>query len=281
MIALIRMLALDVDGTLTSSRRTISDDTGAAVREALASGLHVVLATNRRYRSSLAIADQLGVVVPVVCVGGALVKDRDGRTVACEPFPRDVVQQVIHIARNAKQSLILHHDANLSEARDFLLDDCHPWNAYTARYCSEYQPVACVGDIENLADGIVPIGATLFGEGEVLQDIGQQITDQFPSVAVTVIREVDGFGCSCAISQRHVTKWTGLASIARLLNVNAAEVCAVGDELNDLPMIEGAGLSVAMGNAHPILKERADWVTSSNDDDGVVKVIEYLLAHSE
>ena len=67
------MLALDIDGTLTTSERSISDRTCAAVRRAVDSGLEVVLATNRRYRSSLLIADQLGVVVPVVCVGGALV----------------------------------------------------------------------------------------------------------------------------------------------------------------------------------------------------------------
>ncbi|HAU11970.1 MAG TPA: hypothetical protein DCS41_10900, partial [Gammaproteobacteria bacterium] len=54
--------------------------------------------------------------------------------------------------------------------------------------------------------------------------------------------------------------------------------CAVGDELNDLAMIEGAGMSVAMGNAHPKVKARATWVTDSNDHDGVVTVIERLLA---
>ena len=101
------MLALDIDGTLTTSERSISDRTCAAVRRAVDSGLEVVLATNRRYRSSLLIADQLGVVVPVVCVGGALVKGKARETIVCESFPAAAVQRIIQIARAEKQSLCL------------------------------------------------------------------------------------------------------------------------------------------------------------------------------
>ena len=274
---MIRMLALDIDGTLTTSERSISDRTCAAVRRAVDSGLEVVLATNRRYRSSLLIADQLGVVVPVVCVGGALVKGKARETIVCESFPAAAVQRIIQIARAEKQSLIVHHDADLSQTRDFVLDDNDPWNIYTARYFSEYESVAWVGDAQTLSARIKPIGATLFGEEQVLGAIERQVTRDCPGVVLTIIREVDGFGWSCAVSQRHVTKWTGLSRLAAVFGFTPAEVCAVGDELNDLAMIEGAGVSVAMGNAHPQVKARATWVTDSNDDDGVVTVIERLL----
>jgi len=118
----------------------------------------------------------------------------------------------------------------------------------------------------------------LFGEEQVLRDVERQVTRDCPGVVLTIIREVDGFGWSCAVSQRHVTKWTGLSRLAVVSGFTPAEVCAVGDELNDLAMIEGAGVSVAMGNAHPKVKARATWVTNSNDHDGVVTVIERLLA---
>ncbi len=137
--------------------------------------------------------------------------------------------------------------------------------------------MAWVGDAQTLSARIKPIGATLFGEEQVLRAIERQVTRDYPGVVLTIIREVDGFGWSCAVSQRHVTKWTGLSRLAAVFGFTPAEVCAVGDELNDLAMIEGAGVSVAMGNAHPQVKARATWVTDSNDDDGVVTVIERLL----
>ncbi len=118
----------------------------------------------------------------------------------------------------------------------------------------------------------------MLGEEQVPRDVERQLTRDCPGVVLTIIREVDGFGWSCPVSQCHVNKWTGLSRLAVVSGFTPAEVCAVGDELNDLAMIEGAGVSVAMGNAHPKVKARATWVTNSNDHDGVVTVIERLLA---
>ncbi len=77
-----------------------------------------------------------------------------------------------------------------------------------------------------------------------------------------------------------MTKWSAVRRLAHGWGVSDAEICAVGDDVNDVPLIQGAGLGVAMGNALPEVKEAADLVAPSHDADGLVHVVEWLLQDS-
>ena len=81
----------------------------------------------------------------------------------------------------------------------------------------------------------------------------------------------------CEIAPVGVTKWSGVLSLAREWGIDAAEICAVGDDVNDLPMIRGAGLGIAMGNAQPEVLAAADRVVGRQDDDGLVDVADMIL----
>jgi hydroxymethylpyrimidine pyrophosphatase-like HAD family hydrolase len=83
------------------------------------------------------------------------------------------------------------------------------------------------------------------------------------------------------ITQAHVTKWSGLSFLANLANVSAHSICAVGDELNDLTMIQQAGIGVAMGNARLELQKQADWICGNHDNDGLLKVIDFIRDHND
>ena len=84
------------------------------------------------------------------------------------------------------------------------------------------------------------------------------------------------------ISAKDVNKWTAIVELMKILSVNSDEVIAIGDNINDISMIENAGLGVAMENGAPEVKNIADFVTNSNDEDGVANVIEkFVLNESE
>jgi hydroxymethylpyrimidine pyrophosphatase-like HAD family hydrolase len=87
-------------------------------------------------------------------------------------------------------------------------------------------------------------------------------------------------GYYCEVVPSRVSKWTGLRRLADLLGVSRERICAVGDERNDLSMIYGAGMGVAMGNACEELKRAADWVTGHHDQDGLVEVVERILGEA-
>ena len=81
----------------------------------------------------------------------------------------------------------------------------------------------------------------------------------------------------CEIAPLGVTKWSGVAGVAAAAGIAAAEVCAVGDDVNDLPMIRAAGLGVAMGNAVDEVKDAADVVVADHDHGGIAEVVGMIL----
>jgi hydroxymethylpyrimidine pyrophosphatase-like HAD family hydrolase len=82
----------------------------------------------------------------------------------------------------------------------------------------------------------------------------------------------------CEIAPAGATKWAGVLRLAQQWGIEPREICAVGDDVNDVPMVEGAGLGVAMGNAVDELKAVADRIAPRHDDDGLVHVVDWLLA---
>jgi len=79
------------------------------------------------------------------------------------------------------------------------------------------------------------------------------------------------------ISPKGVTKWSAIQRIAREWGIDDSAICAVGDAVNDIPMIRAAGLGVAMGNAQPVVKEAADRIAPTHDDNGLVEVVEWII----
>ena len=97
-------------------------------------------------------------------------------------------------------------------------------------------------------------------------------------LSVHVIRSPRYRDWMCEIAPAGVTKWTGVTAVAAGWGIAAAEICAVGDDVNDLPMVRNAGLGVAMGNAVAELRAAADCVVATHDDGGIAAVVDLLLA---
>ena len=277
----ISLLAVDIDGTLVTSGDRVSPATRDGLHRACRHGLRLVLATGRRYRSTRRVMDELGLALPAVCLGGALTKDAGGTTLHAEPFAQGQIERLLRLARRRGLALILQRDAHARGGPDFVIDASGRWNAETRHY------VGIGGDAAHRDaapertgyDDILVVGC--FGDRRPLaafeRDIATAAGDEFATVLVES-KKTPGWYLETIIG--HVSKWTGLVRFAAAAGIPGAAICAVGDALNDLPMIRGAGLGVAMGNADPAVKAVADWVTGPNHQDGLVPLIDRLLGAS-
>ena len=270
------MLALDVDGTLAARGDEVTPATRAAVARAIEAGIHVTLATGRRYRTSLRIVDILELPVDVVCLGGALVKDSEQKTLHSTPFDPDDFGVVHDLAREHGHAIICHRNSEDEGGADFVVDGDVRWNESTARYVRTNEAWAQhESDFghHRCPDTLV-IGA--FGPEHELRAWHDAIDSVHPErFAPSLVPSDDHYYLE--LTPRDVSKWSGLCHLAAVRGVPTEAICAVGDQMNDLPMLREAGMAVAMGNAPESVRAVSHWVTGANDEDGIVTVVERIL----
>lgn len=278
----IRMIALDIDGTLAVRGDEILPRTRRALHRAAAAGVEVVIATGRRYRTTRRVAAALGLDVHCVSLGGALVKDPAAATLHRVAFAPEVVAALVRVLRRSGHSAIVQRDSADAGA-DFLIDGKLPWNGWTSSYMAANQAFAeWRRDLAaDRRDDALVVGA--YGTKTALERAAAEARAGLETPLSTVVTPLPGGvgapgGHYLEVAHADACKWQGLQFLARHLGMDAAEVCTVGDQVNDLTMIAGAGLGVAMGNAHPSVQQAADWVTAANDADGIVDVVERVLA---
>ncbi len=277
----IQLLAVDVDGTLVTSEDEISAATRAALHRVREAGVEVAIATGRRYRNAQGAIGALGLPVPSVCLGGALVKGGDGRTLHADVFEASEFRAVASLFRDRGHAVVAQRDSHQDGGADFLVDESVPWNSLTRDYYDRNQEFAeRAGSLPDQArDDVLVIGT--FGELAELQELERELHRVHPGAFTSHV--MPGFqyqGHYCEVVPSRVSKWAGLQRLADFLGISREGICAVGDERNDLSMISGAGVGVAMGNACEEVKRAADWVTGHHDEDGLVGVVERILGEA-
>jgi len=276
----IRLLALDIDGTLVNSRDELTDATRAALARAAAAGIRIVLATGRRYSRALPLVETLGLDAPLVTASGALVKHPDDhRTLYQAVFERPVLLDVLAILHEAGYEAVLYADT-YHRGFDF--------------YCPRLEvEQAELADFLALNPGCATVQASLMtdppagifcgfaiGGRPAMMELQSHLERRLPDrLYIHVGRSYRYLGHMCEIAPAGATKWSGVRRIAQAWGIADEEICAVGDDMNDLPMIRGAGLGIAMGNALPEVQAAADRIAPSHDEDGLVQVVEWILGN--
>lgn len=283
----IRLLVLDVDGTLTNSRHEVDAATAAAVARVRAAGIRVLLATGRRYRDALPVAARVGVDGPLITASGALVKrPTDHATVSRAAFAPGVLEGVVEVVIAAGHEPVLYADS-FAAGFDFFcrslpaadaaqggdtqgsLDEYLAFNRGLARIEPDLHRQPPAGVFAGFA----------MGDRPAMLALEESLATTFPAqLSLHTIRSPRYLGWMCEIAPAGVTKWTGVLAVAEAWGITAAEICAVGDDVNDLPMIVGAGLGVAMGNGQPAVRQAADMVVASHDEGGLVELADLLVA---
>ena len=270
------LLAIDIDGTLVTDGDRVSPRTREALHMAC-DRIGLVLATGRRYRTTQQVLDGLNLELPAVCLGGALTKSASGETLDAVRFAPEDVYALAGLAQRHGLALVVQRDAHALGGPDFVVDASRPWNAATDHYVR-------VGDAAGFPDPdfastrrVDALVVGCFGDRTHLAAFQGDISALADRSETVLVPSKKTPGWYLEIIPAGVSKWSALRRYAAGVGIGEDAICAVGDALNDLPMIRGAGFGVAMGNADPAVKAAADWTTGRNDEDGLVTLIERLM----
>ncbi len=280
----IRLLVLDIDGTLTDSGHAVRDTTCRALERVRGAGIRVMLATGRRYRDALPIVERLAITEPLVTASGGLVKrPSDHATLHRASFARGILPQVLDLAVAAGHEPVIYTDS-FAEGFDFhcrSLDAAvvPPAGGGFGEYLGRNLHLARVAPDLHHAPPDNAFAGFVMGPREAMAALEASLDAAFPSLlSLHTIRSPRYSEWMCEIAPAGVTKWSGVTMVADSLGITADEICAVGDDLNDLPMIRAAGLGIAMGNAREELLHAADRVVGTHDGTGIADVVDLVLA---
>lgn len=258
----LRMVALDLDGTLLDPAKKVDDATAAALRALPGRGVRVVLASARPPRSVRPIYRSLGLDTLQVNYNGALIWDEPtGRAVQHIPMPAEVVRRIIHAGRAMFPTVQV-----TCEIMDrWYTDRFDP--AHTTETGKYFKP-----DVVSPLEKFAHLDVTklmLLGPPEMMLTLEETVGQAFAEL-VTVVRTDDDL---IQIMQKNVSKAKAVEQVAMHYGLTMDNVLAVGDALNDYAMIATAGVGVAMGNSHPLVMDVADWVAPANDQRGVLMAL--------
>jgi Cof subfamily protein (haloacid dehalogenase superfamily) len=270
---MIRLVAIDIDGTLLDSRWQLPDRNREAICAAVARGVEVALVTGRMYGFAQPIIGLLPCPVTAIVSNGALVRTSGGSTELRHPLPREVARSVLAAATGDHDQAALIFD----RPRDgqMVLERIDRSDPLRRAYAERNR--AFVREIEPLDAALTedPIVVMFNGPVAAMRELAARLRRLPTAASFTVnlteyesrdVMFVDVLAAGCT-KVATLAEWAGLRGYAR------DEVMALGDNLNDLEMLEAAGLPVVMGNAVPALLERGWRITGTNDEAGVAAAI--------
>jgi Cof subfamily protein (haloacid dehalogenase superfamily) len=273
----LRLLALDVDGTLLDPEGVLRPTVREAVRAARERGLSVVLCTGRRYRTALPILEQLELEGPAVLHNGVVVKDaRSGRTLHHNYLPDELYTPALAIMRSVAPPLV--YVDRFHQGLDIVAEPADRAHAFQAEYLADNSEVTrVVASLDGHPPGAVVMLSCMADESTLRALHGEVKKTLSTRVRTNFVINKNYRGHILEIVSAASGKWPALHTLIRERGIAPKEVLAIGDDTNDAEMVRAAGLGVAMGNAGSTVKAAADYVASSNADDGVVEAIERFI----
>jgi Cof subfamily protein (haloacid dehalogenase superfamily) len=275
----IKLVALDLDGTLSLDNHQVSPATRQALNELHKDGVEVVIATGRRYRSARYVIENLGIDSYCVCNGGALVKDHEQKTLNSTPFAKNEYQQIVECARICGVVLSAQRDSHHLGGADFVIDDAISWNSMNHRYFNDNAEFSARSDLLEVPDEYLLFGA--YDTEEKLLQFTQMIQQQCDHINTVMVSLTDSDYFYCEVALSIVDKWHGLSHLLNHFDFTHQNICAVGDEMNDLAMVQQAAHGIAMANGHADLQAIANFVCGHNDADGLLDAVRYIRDHNE
>jgi Cof subfamily protein (haloacid dehalogenase superfamily) len=271
----LRLIAIDIDGTLLGPDFKISETDLATLRRAHANGIEVILVTGRRHTFALPIAQQLGFDLWLISSNGAITRSLSGETFHRDLLPEPTCRQLVGAMQEFRGQTVLTFDSNgpgtiVIERLEYLEGSIQRWLEKNMQYIKFVVP------IEN-ALTTDPVQAMFCGPIadmqrvlQVLATCGLPITvlrTEYPGRDLSIV-DVLNAGCS---KGHALERWANHRQITR------EQVMAIGDNYNDIEMLAFAGHPFIMGNASEELRDRGWTLTRSNAESGVSAAVEHVL----
>jgi Cof subfamily protein (haloacid dehalogenase superfamily) len=274
----IRLIAIDIDGTLLDPHFQIPARNLAALRAAHACGAEILLATGRRHDYALPIAQELGFPVWLISSNGALIRSSEGETFYFDRLPRASAIKLIRHMEHFRANAVLTFDRPGHGA--LVLEQAEELNQTIARWIQNNQAyIRYISPLEDALSDEDPIQAMYCGRVGRMQEAQLRLAEADFLDEITIVRtQYDHRDlCILDILNRDCSKGHALRRWAERHGIPPSEVMAIGDNYNDLEMLEFAGLPVIMGNATEDLKQNGWKVTGTNAESGVAQALEELF----
>ncbi|MGG5461875.1 Cof-type HAD-IIB family hydrolase [Clostridium sp. B9] len=270
-----KMICIDMDGTLLNSKKVISEENRIALKEAYNKGVHIIICTGRNAKNAIYFSSFIGVNCAVIANNGAWIIDEDRDIlIARDTLSSNQCEEIREVCKKYKGVPSFH-------SRDKVY-----WSSKLRKHISDYALNIKTPKEHRVAN--VYVKENLFKEALEKENIGKCIIIDFSTNRLSKIKndlnalgnfEVTASGkYSLEVNNKGVSKGRAVRVLGERFGIKRDEIICIGDNENDLSMIKYAGLGVAMGNGSEELKKLADYVTDTNDNNGVAKVIyEFIL----
>lgn len=258
-----KMICLDIDGTLLNSKHQITTETKKAIKTAVEEkGIPVILVSARMPKGIIFLQKELEIEAPIICYSGALALDKNGEILFQKHMSVSDIKEVYEVAKKLGVHVSLYKDD------EWCIEKMDKW----ARQEHE---------ITNIIPNVINFGF-LFKIWEMEDSGPNKVLCMADPDKINLLKEhlkIDSLNIYPSkptyleIMPKGASKTSAIEILRKKFNIKQSEILAAGDNYNDIDMIEYAGLGVAMGNAPEEVKRCSDFVTLSNDEDGVAEVI--------
>lgn len=272
-----KLIAIDMDGTLLNSNNEVSYRTRQALNMAQEQGVKVVLATGRLLQSAIQYAESLELSNPIIACNGAVIVNESKEIVYQRYLDKNTVGDIIKLA--TEYDLYYHfYDEYNFYSNVYVEEVISYYNSSSAKLKKQEIEVNIFNNVEDILNNkdLNVYKFMFIDDNKDKLSFFRKELDLFQDISTC-----SSWRNNLEAMANGVSKGAGIKFLCEKLNIDPKEVIAIGDNENDISMITLAGLGVAMGNGEAIVKNHAKYITSTNNEDGVAKVIEKFVLGTE
>ena len=274
---MIRLLAIDIDGTLLDSKGRVPPANLAAIHRVAARGVRVVMATGRSFHFALQALGELPDDLTLLVYNGAIARARSGETLLRRLLPQAVAREVLEATIDWRPDTACVFDR---PAAGQLVYDRMDWS-HPNRSRFMQRNAGIIQAVDRLEDAVTedPVQVTFNGGVAAMRAVSAHLAGHpvAPHLEVMLTEYPNRDFSMVDVCGAGTTKGSGLAAVASAFGIAQCEVMAVGDNHNDRDMLEWAGIGVVMGNAEPELKQPGLHLTGTNDEAGLSQAIDRFI----
>ncbi|RCJ39686.1 hydrolase [Nostoc minutum NIES-26] len=268
----IKLLVVDIDGTISGQSNTLSEPVKQAIAAAQARGIKVAIATGRMYRSALRFHQEIGSVLPLAAYQGAWIQDPANQKIHRHlPVAREVARQLLDYFEQPQLRSLLSVHFYINDQL-YVRELTRETQIYAQR--SGIKPIA-VGDLRQVLNNEPTKVLALSDDTDVINELLGNLRRQYTPAELYLTTSVATF---FEATNPFVNKGTAVRYLTEeLLGLQSTNVMTIGDNFNDVEMLEYAGIGVAMGNAPTAVQAIAQWVAPNVEEDGAATAIKKFL----
>lgn len=276
----VKLIALDLDGTLLNSYGYISNETIDTIKMTIKKGVQVVLATGRSVGLICEEIKSIKEITYVIASNGAAIIDlRENKSIFSEYITTDILKEIIKIIQKYPIIVEFYSNGYIYMDEDVLINpNKYGFTEETLNFISENHKM--VKNIFSAVNQVDEFGWLDYIEKVNLPLLKKDMRNQIFNSLLSInnkIKVTSSVKDNLEINSINANKGNGLKKLTKLIDIDLKETVAIGDNNNDVEMLEMAGIGIAMGNASEEIKMKADFIALNNDENGAAKAILQIL----